>query len=107
AKPRPGMTKSTCSRALRAGRRGYRVGLERRALGNAIEPGLDIRIRRIDRLADQGAKIQPAKEQDVGEREALAAEIVTPVGHLTIQPLQAVSGDHLQTRRSLRHDRNA
>jgi hypothetical protein len=30
-------------------------------------------------LADQRAEIEPAEEQDVGEREALAAEIVAPV----------------------------
>ena len=51
------------------------------------------------RLADLGAEIEPAIEQDVGERKALAAEIFPPVRHLAVEPLQAVGGDHLQPRR--------
>ena len=45
---------------------------------------------RIERLADHGAEIDEAIEQDVGEREALAAEIVAAVGDL---PVRAIAGD--------------
>src|SRR6266700_2120855 len=69
--------------------------LHRRPLADAREPGGDIGVGGIERLADLAAEIDPAIEQDVGEREAIAAEIVL-AGHLPVQPLQPVGRDLLQ-----------
>src|SRR4029077_3337827 len=60
----------------------------------------------MERLADLTAEIEPAIEQDVGQREALAAEIFPAVRHLAVEPLQAVGRDHLQPRRGVRCHRN-
>ena len=70
------------------------------------EPRGDIRVRRIQRLADLVAEIEPAIEQDVGQRESLAAEIFPAVRHLAVEPLQAVGRDLLQPGRGFRRTGN-
>jgi hypothetical protein len=81
--------------------------LHRWPLRHAIEPCLDMAIGGIERLADLVGEIEPAIEQDVGERKTLAAEKFPSVRHLAVEPGQAVGGDHLQSRRSLWRHRNA
>ena len=54
--------------------------LHRRPLGHPRHPGDDVGVGGIERLADLAAEIKPAIEQDVGQREALAAEIVAAGG---------------------------
>src|ERR1700722_13466865 len=69
--------------------------LHRRPLADAGEPGGDVGIGRIERLADIAAEIDPAVKQDIRECEARAAEIVL-ARHLTVEPFKAVRGDLLQ-----------
>src|SRR5262245_18282228 len=82
------------------------LSLHRRSLADTAEPGGDVGIGSVERLADLTAEIEKAIKQDVGEREALAAEVVAAVGHLAVQPLQAIGRDLLQSRRCLGRDRN-
>src|SRR3984957_19919619 len=69
--------------------------LHRRPLADAGEPGGDVGIGRIERLADSAAEIDPAVEQHIRQRETAAAEIV-PARHLTVEPFKAVRRDHLE-----------
>src|SRR6266571_7446543 len=88
--------------SLFAGMTGLMVGnsrLHRRPLPDTGEPRGDMAVGGIERLADHGAEIEEAIEQYVGEREALAADVVAVVGELCVEPLQAVRRDHLQPRR--------
>src|SRR5579883_281307 len=71
--------------------------------GDAVEPGGDVGVGGVERLADGGSKCEHAIEQDVGERKPLAAEKIAAVGHLLVQPLQAVGRDLLQAGRGFRH----
>src|SRR5215469_14773024 len=73
--------------------------LGRRPRGDAVEPGGDVRVGGVERLADRGRKSGEAIEQDVGQRETFAAQIVASVRHLLVQPLQAMRRDLLQARR--------
>jgi hypothetical protein len=58
--------------------------LRRRPLAYAGHPRNDVAIGGIERLADLAGEIEPAIEQDVGQREALTAEIVAAVGLLAV-----------------------
>src|SRR5260370_42076234 len=49
----------------------------------------------MERLADLIAEIDPAIEQDVGQREARAAQKFL-ARHLPVEPLQPVRRDHLE-----------
>ena len=53
------------------------------------------------------AEIEEAKEQDVGEGEALAAEEFAPVRHLSVQPFQAVLRQALQAVGGFRRGEDA
>src|SRR5258708_10203312 len=71
-------------------RRDDKSRLHRRPLPDAREPSRNIAVGGIERLADLVAEIDPAIEQNVGQREALAAEIFPSVRHLVVEPLHAV-----------------
>src|SRR5262249_2087061 len=72
--------------------------LHARACADTCQPCNDIRVRGVERLPDLIAELEPAKEQDISQREALAADPFAAVGHLAVEPFQAIGGDHLQPR---------
>jgi len=43
---------------------------------------------------------------DIGQRKTLAADVFTAIGHLAIEPFQAILRHHLQPRRGFRRHRN-
>ena len=96
---RPASARASVPR--RASRRVCGSRRRRRPLAHACHPRDDVGVGRIERLADLSGEIEPAIEQNVRQREALAAEIVAAVGHLAVEPLQAIGGDHLEPRRRL------
>ena len=65
---------------------------------DAGEPRGDIGVGGIQRLADLVAEIEPAVQQDVRQREALAAQVFL-ARHLPVEPLQPVGRDHLEAGR--------
>src|SRR5713226_5786401 len=74
--------------------------LHRWPLPDPCEPGGDVGVGGIERLADLAAEIDPAIEQDIGEREALSAQEFL-ARHLPVEPLQAIGRDHLEAGASL------
>src|SRR6185437_7243857 len=56
---------------------------------DARTPRGDVLVGRVERLADLVAEIDRAIQQDVGERETLAAEPLPADGHLAVEPFQA------------------
>src|ERR1700730_1046554 len=75
--------------------------LHRRPLSDAREPGRDVAVGGIEWLADLVAEIDPAIEQDIGQREAVAAQILL-ARDLAVEPLQPVRRDHLEAGRRFR-----
>src|ERR1700732_166088 len=87
------------------GRDDGKLRLHRRPLSDAREPGGDVAVGGIERLADLVAEIDPAIEQDVGEREAVAAQILL-ARDLAVEPLQPIRSNHLEAGRRLRRARD-
>ena len=52
--------------------------LRRGARGHARVPGLQVLALRVERLADRRAELEEREEQDVRQREAVAADELTP-----------------------------
>ena len=79
-------------RAPRDDGTGVRCGVlsfHRRPLRDAREPRGDVGVRRVQRLADLLAEIEPDVEHHVGQREARAADEFLAL-HLPVEPAEAV-----------------
>src|ERR1700689_2088441 len=57
-------------------RRGMQARLRTRPRIDALEPCVDVLQRRVDRLLDAPAKVQRAIQNDIGDREAIARNIL-------------------------------
>src|SRR5215471_984399 len=78
---------------------GSRLG--RRPVLYACKPTAQIGVGRVERLTDLSAEIHEAKEQDIGQREALSAEEFATL-YLAVQPFETVGGDLLEPLGGLR-----
>src|SRR5690606_37066957 len=64
-----------------------RSGLGAGPCGGAVEPGLHVGVGRVQRLSDGGAEREEAVEQNVGQREPIAAQPGL-AGELPVEPAQ-------------------
>src|SRR5258708_4466697 len=104
--PPPSDLRSASSPAKRERRRGakrrdgggvpsFSVHSRARAGLCALEPGGDVLVVGIDRLADLGPEIEEAVEQDVGQREAVAGDPLAS-GDQAVEPGELLLGGGLQ-----------
>jgi hypothetical protein len=84
-----------------------RSRLHRGARADALQPASDIPVRGIDRLTDLNEERHETVQQDIGKAETAAAQEVPAIGHLAVQPLDAVLRDRLQPGRGLWRGQNA
>src|SRR5947209_16561198 len=85
----------------------FRSRLDGRPRAHPLEPTTDIQIQRIDRLTDLHEESHEAVQQDVGQGETAAAQMVAAVGHLAVEPPDAVLRNRLQAGRGLGHGEDA
>src|ERR1700723_1771857 len=99
-------------RAISLSRLALHPGLRRRwmqtRLGawprfDALEPRVQVLQRRIERLLDAATEIERAIQNDVGDGEAIARDVLLTLEQL-VEPLELVLHDRLHPRRRLGQD---
>src|SRR6266481_8664780 len=84
-----------------------RSRLHRGTSADALDESTNILVGRIDRLADLGEERHEAGQQNVCKRETLTAQILPAIGHLAVQPFDAILRHRFESGRSLRRRQDA